>query len=665
MRQTLNTRSIQGKLLAIIMATSACAVLLAGTLMLLVNFYEGRSLLLQNLTIEGRVLAANSTAALAFDDPEAAGEVLGHLRSAPQIRAAALYDHEGRLFASYFPPDGNPAPVPLKPGPDEAQSGLDRIPIVETVVLNGRRIGTVFVHTDLRALYQQIGTSAAGMALVAGLSLLAAFFAALRLQRYVSAPVLALAQVAKDVSERRDYSLRASHLTQDEVGMLVDAFNSMLDQIQQRDRQLETHRNHLQQEVEARTSELTQTNVQLQGEIDQRNRTETALRLSQEQLFRSQKMEALGNLTGGIAHEFNNLLQIISGFSEVMLLQLPAGSAIRRDLEGIIEAVDRGAAVTNQLLAFSRRQLHQPKVLALNGFMTKLGTVLQRLLGEQITLVTELDPSLGNVKADWGQLEQVIINLALNARDAMPRGGRLTFTTANVELDEQAARKFTGGRPGAFVMFSVSDNGIGMDAATKARMFEPFFTTKPMGQGTGLGLSTVYGIVHQNQGIIDVESEPGGGTTLRIYLPRVNEPAEQVEPIASTTPTPLSRRAKTIVLAEDESAVRMVVQRALEAQGFQVLAAPSGSEAIQLSQQHPGPLHLLLTDIAMSGMNGVELSQRLLDLYPDMKVLYMSGHAQDAIRLSGPGEAVRPFLQKPFSLSVLVRKVREVLEEVG
>jgi signal transduction histidine kinase len=642
MQRTLNAGSLQGKLLAIIMGTSTGAVLLAGILILFVNFYENRALLMQNLTIEAKVLAANSTAALAFDDQQAATEVLGHLRAAPQIQAAALYGHDGRLFASYLGPGAAPTLVPAQADAAETYRGMDRLVVLEPVVLNDARIGTVFVHTDLRALYQQLWASAAGMAFVAGFSLLAALLAAVRLQRYVSAPVLALAQVAKDVSEKRDYSIRATHLTQDEIGTLVGAFNSMLDQIQHRDRQLETHQTYLQQEVEARTE---------------------ALRQSQEQLLRSQKMEAIGNLTGGIAHEFNNLLQIISGYSEGMLDHLPPEHPLWPDLKGIIDAVTRGANVTDQLLAFSRRQMHQPKVLALNGLVSNLGMVFQRLLGENVELATELDPSLGSIKADRGQLEQVIINLIINARDAMPHGGRLTFSTANVELDEEAVRKFEAGQPGSFVMLSVRDTGIGMDQATKARIFEPFFTTKPVGQGTGLGLSTVYGIVHQNKGIIDVESQLGQGTIFRIYLPRVNAPAEPAEPlVGKKPPVAPGRRSETILLAEDEHAVRLVLQLALQRRGFQVLAASTGSEAIRMIQESQGQPHLLVTDMAMPGMSGIELSNRLLRLYPGMKVLYISGHANDVTDPAGPGEASRPFLQKPFGASALVERVCELLD---
>ncbi|MDE3242715.1 MAG: response regulator [Nitrospirota bacterium] len=663
MTRTLKTKSLQGKLMAVIMGTSAGAVLLAGLLILIVNFYESRALLMQNLTIEAKVLAANSTAALAFDDQPAAAEALGHLRVAPQVLAAALYGHDGRLFASYFGAGADRTLVPARSDAAETYRGLDRLVVVEPVFLNGARIGTVFVHTDLRALYQQLGTSAAGMVFVAGLSLLAAFVAAMRLQRYVSAPVLALAQVANDVSERRDYSIRAGHLTDDEVGSLVDAFNSMLDQIQQRDRQLEVHRAQLQQEVEARTLELTQTNTRLQGEIDHRNRTEEALRQSQEQLFRSQKMEAIGNLTGGVAHEFNNLLQIIRGYGEMMHLQLSPEDPLRQDLEAIMGAGARGAALTSQLLAFSRRQVNQPKVLSLNRLVTELGMVFHRLLGENIELATNLDPALGSVKADRGQLEQVIINLVINARDAMPHGGTLTFSTANVELDEQAACKLTLEHPGSFVMFAVSDTGTGMDAATKARIFEPFFTTKPLGQGTGLGLSTVYGIVQQSHGSIDVESELGRGSVFRIYFPRVDEVAEPAEPIVDTEPPVVpSRQSHTIVLAEDEHGVRMILQKVLQAQGYHVLVASTGHEAIRLSQRHRGPLHLLVTDMAMPGMGGVELSNRLLLLYPEMKVLYMSGHAHSGTERADSGDSPEPFMQKPFSPMALVKRVRELLD---
>ena len=399
--------------------------------------------------------------------------------------------------------------------------------------------------------------------------------------------------------------------------------------------------------------------VEWHEQEERRQQAEEALRVSEEQLRQSQKLEAVGQLAGGIAHDFNNLLTVIRGYSDLMLVSLDRADPQRVHLEAIKDAADRAASLTRQLLAFSRKQVLQPKVLDLNALVTNVNQMLQRMIGEDIDLAIVLRSDLGHVKADPGQLEQVIMNLVVNARDAMPQGGQLTIETANVELDEAYARRHAAVQPGPYVMLTVSDTGHGMDAKTQARIFEPFFTTKGPGQGTGLGLSTVYGIVKQSGGSVWVYSEPGHGTTFRIYLQRVQE---QVEAPQAPSPGASPHETETVLLAEDDKTVRTLVRMVLQEHGYTVLAAPHGVEALRISEAHQGVIHLLVTDVVMPGMNGRELAQRLALARPDMKVLYVSGYTDDVIIRHGVLEAGIAFLQKPFTPDVLARKVRDVLD---
>ena len=403
---------------------------------------------------------------------------------------------------------------------------------------------------------------------------------------------------------------------------------------------------------------------QLRGltvDLTERKRAEEALRQSEDQLRQAQKMEAVGQLAGGIAHDFNNLLMVIQGDSDLILRRLPEGHALRRNGEGIREAAQQAAALTRQLLAFSRKQVLAPKVLDLNTIVAGMHTMLQRLLGETIHLVTIPFPDLGHVKADPGQIEQVVMNLAVNARDAMPDGGRLTIETGPLRLDAVSARQHGEAAPGDYAMLAVSDTGCGMDEATRSRLFEPFFTTKEQGKGTGLGLSTVYGIVKQSGGHVWVYSEPGRGTTFKICLPVVAAAVEEIGEALPSVPA-ASTGAETVLLVEDAARVREVVREILEMSGYHILEARNGAEALEISQRHEGPIHLMVTDVVMPQMSGRELAQRLAPLRPEMRVLYMSGYTDDAIVRLGVLEAGTAFLSKPFTPDALGAKVREVLD---
>jgi two-component system cell cycle sensor histidine kinase/response regulator CckA len=380
------------------------------------------------------------------------------------------------------------------------------------------------------------------------------------------------------------------------------------------------------------------------------------------QFLQSQKMEAVGRLAGGIAHDFNNLLTVTLGYCDLALARIGALDPLRHDLEEIRKASDRCAALTRQILAFSRKQILVPKVINLGDVVDDMDKMLRRLIGEDIDLVSVRGKDLWNVKADPGQIEQVIVNLAVNSRDAMPQGGKLTIETVNVVLDETYARGHQYVSPGSYVMLAVSDTGRGMDEGTLARIFEPFFTTKELGKGTGLGLSTVYGIVKQSGGHINVYSEPGIGTTFKMYFPLVEETVTDISK-AGALPSEELRGSETILVVEDEELVREMIREILVQYGYTVLEARSGGEAVDLCSRHQGTIHLMLTDVVMPGMNGVELSKRLAPIQPEMRVLFMSGYTADAIVHQGVLDSGIAFIQKPFAIASLTHKVREVLDK--
>jgi two-component system cell cycle sensor histidine kinase/response regulator CckA len=382
----------------------------------------------------------------------------------------------------------------------------------------------------------------------------------------------------------------------------------------------------------------------------------------EEQLRQAQKMEAVGMLAGGVAHDFNNLLTIITGYSQLVLNNLPAADPNRHSIEQIIQAGDRAAALTQQLLAFSRRQVLQPKVLDLNRLVTSLSTMLRRLIGEDIDLRLALGADLGRVHADPGRIEQVLMNLTVNARDAMPKGGTLTLETANVFLDENYSSKHLTVKAGQYILLAVSDTGDGMDAGTQARMFEPFFTTKESSKGTGLGLSTVFGIVKQSGGSVQVYSEPGRGTSIKVYLPRIDQPVA-IEPAGA--PKVARRGTETLLLVEDDDMVRHLMRETLERAGYKVKDTADPIEAGRISDSHSGKIDLLITDVIMPKVSGTELAAMLIARRPEMKVLYISGYTDNAIVNSGLLHHEVAFLQKPFAPAALIEKVRDVLEGNG
>jgi CheY-like chemotaxis protein len=373
----------------------------------------------------------------------------------------------------------------------------------------------------------------------------------------------------------------------------------------------------------------------------------------------AQKMEAIGRLAGGVAHDFNNLLGVISGYGELVRGRLSETDPLHAKVEQILKAAKSAAALTGQLLAFSRQQVLQPEVLDLNHVVSDMDKMLRRLIGADVELTTVLAPDLGSVRADPGQLGQIVMNLAVNARDAMPQGGRLTIETSNADLDMTYVALHPPSRPGRYVMLVVSDSGSGMDPETQSHIFEPFFTTKPVGVGTGLGLSTVYGIVKQSDGYIWVYSELGLGTTFKIYLPLVEG---QAAALPERRPIPVGRSSETVLLVEDEEALRGLLRETLEDNGYTVLAARDGVEALQIATAHAGAIHMIVTDLIMPGMTGRSVVEEIVPIHPESKILFISGYSSEAVTRQGVLRRDSPFLGKPFTLEGLLRKVRELLD---
>lgn len=414
-----------------------------------------------------------------------------------------------------------------------------------------------------------------------------------------------------------------------------------------------------------RTLESRASTIVKAGQVEKLvivNRDVTERKRLEEQFRQSQKMEAVGRLSGGVAHDFNNLLGVIIGYGEIVQEGTAADSPLRTSVEEMLKAGHRAASLTRQLLAFSRQQVMDPRILDLNAVVKDMEKMLKRLIGEDVQLRTDLDPGLARIKADPGQIEQVIMNLAVNARDAMPNGGRLEISTSNFHMDDNFVRRYPYPvHVGNYALLTVTDNGIGMDVATRTRVFEPFFTTKGKGKGTGLGLSTVYGVVKQSGGYIDVHSEPGAGATFKIYLPKVEEaldaqkqPAELPDSLHGT---------ETVLLVEDELSLRKLSRQLLERCGYSVFEAENGTDALRISQDQNGTvIHLLLTDVVMPGMSGRALADNIAKQRPDTRVLYMSGYTGQTVGQHGVLAEGSFFLPKPFTREALARKVREVLD---
>jgi two-component system cell cycle sensor histidine kinase/response regulator CckA len=798
--------SIRSKLTLIVMTPTCAAVLVS---LVALGFWDQlrfRSRLCSEALTRAEILAGNSTAALTFSEPGPTQEMLRALGADPHLGAAAIFDARGKLFARYVRP-GWKVPLPARPLPDSAVFHEKWLEVFHAVRLNGQRLGTVVLQDDLEELWLRRSHGISMALLVLGLAAAVGFVLATRLQRCISQPILRLSETARAVAAEKNYNVRVPKHAEDELGQLIDGFNSMLAQIEARDAALQQAHADLEIRVAERTGELFSANTLLKAEVDAHKRAredsevlshelegayehlqreaeeragvQEALRRSEErfskafraspvalailtqgsrafvdvndrfaelagcsreaiiggtmfslplwsvpetrarieqlladglpvndwqcriagpgdqtraarlsavtfvlgtepcvllmtedvsehvnlesQLRQAQKMDAIGQLASGLAHDFNNLLTIIQGYAQVISAMPSAQGMVRDSLEKVVGACQRGAQLTRQLLTFSRKQVPQPKVLELNQVVDNLISMLQPLLGEQVRLKWNPGSGAPCIEGDAGMLEQVLVNLAVNARDAMPHGGDLIIGTFECEIDASYAQYRPQAKPGRFVCLQVSDTGCGMDSLTLERIFEPFFTTKSIGKGTGLGLATVYGIIKQHRGWIEVASQPSVGTTFKIFLPTAQSTKVQPEPGADDQS--IRGGHETILVVEDEPVLRELETSILRNLGYDVLEAAHGKEALALWQRLAPKPALLLTDIMMpEGINGLELADRLRLEVPLLKVVYTSGYSPELFGGQVTLQDRSNFLPKPFHPQMLARTVRQSLD---
>jgi signal transduction histidine kinase/ActR/RegA family two-component response regulator len=583
--------------------------------------------MVNDLEMLSQVIGDNCEAALLFDDAAAAGNVLASLAARPSVESALLYRPSGQLLARYVSRPGEAVARPQYPGQDGHRFDAGHLVLGRTVLVDGEPIGRLVVVSDLQELRERL--------IHYGLTVLL---------------VLLLTCGAAFLADLQDFSVRVPEEGRDEVAHMARAFNGMLAQIQNRNNTLSEVRIELEGKV-----------AQLEAEVAERRRAEEALRHSEEQLLQAQKMEAIGRLAGGVAHDFNNLLTVIRGQADLLIYRLGEESPNRRGVGEILKAADRAAGLTRQLLAFSRKQILAPRVLDVGAVIADLGSMLDRLIGEDIEMVIRMPESLGHVKIDPGQLDQVMMNLAVNARDAMPHGGRLVIEASNVRRESGPLVGTDEVPAGDYVMLAVTDSGCGMSREVLARVFEPFYTTKPIGQGTGLGLSMVYGIIRQSEGRITAYSEPGVGTTFKVYLPRVDD-AQEVPAIPAVSRGSRQGLGETILVVEDEALVLGLITETLSEAGYRVLPARDGATALQVVATHDGDIHLALTDMIMPGMNGKEVALELGRLRPGLQVLYVSGYSDVGIVNDGCLDQGVMLLQKPFSQDELLERVRDLID---
>ncbi len=612
--------SLAHKLTVMLMITSVGALVLAGVAISLREIDSSRVALERDLTSLGDVVATNAAAALSFGDEDAARGVLASLAARRDIARAALVLPDGQVFAAYEAHGERPLRSierSLTPAPVVIRG---RLTIVRPVEVRGEKLGSLYLECTMSALQARVRDVVLS---VVALMLVAALFAyaiSLRLHRVVSEPVSRLSQAAHRVSASRDYSVRVEWPNRDELGLLTDAFNDMMEQVQAKEAQLVA---------------------------------------SHERLRQAQKMEAVGQLAGGVAHDFNNLLTAINGYASLLERRLEESDPRIGHVREIRKAGDRAAGLVRQLLAFGRKQTLEPRVLDLRETLADLEGMLGRLIPEHTHLVWDTARRVASVKADPGQIQQAVVNLVVNARDAMPKGGTITIGLADIVLGATNLDRVPGATPGPWVVLSVADTGAGIPEAIRAHIFEPFFTTKDVGQGTGLGLATVYGIVEQSGGRVTFDSAEGRGTTFLVWLPAVpGTPRARPSGAAATSPG----GHETILLVEDEPAVRELTRDILVGYGYRVIECDGPEAALRASEAHDGRIDAMLTDFVMPGLNGRELSLKLAVTRPEMRTIFMSGYTDGVAPAQGPSGRPAVFVSKPFVPDALATTVRAALD---
>ncbi|HTG01390.1 MAG TPA: ATP-binding protein [Nitrospirota bacterium] len=644
--------SIKRKLLSIGLVTSGIALLSACVVFIFHEAWSFHSSRLDELTVQADMIGSNSTVALSFNNRRDAEEILNALVAAPSIVQAVIYRKDGNLFAVYHRRGTIDLPAPLTAPSAGHSFGVNQVILVRPILLDHERIGSIYIRSDLRDIYARMFWLAGIAVLAFVLSLLLAYFLLSRLQKMITAPMLELVNLTRAVSLGKDYSLRSTEVRDDEMGSLATGLNEMLTQIQLRDEELKSQQEHLEEKVAVRTAELAMANDRLQKELEQRKRTE-------DQLRHSQRLEAVGRLSGGVAHDFNNILTAIIGYASLLQMKMSADDPMRHHVDEILASASRAAHLTQSLLAFSRKQVMNPKPVDITLVIERISKLLQRLIGEDVVLERKLFGEQLIAVVDSGQLEQVLMNLSTNARDAMPDGGRLTIETERHELSDQFIASHEYMKPGPYAVVTVSDTGSGMDEDTASRIFEPFFTTKDVGKGTGLGLSIVHGIIKQHEGYINVYTEPGRGTTFRMYLPLVRATVanDVIAPVQE-----MKKGTETILLAEDDAVIRRLTRAVLEEAGYTIIECADGQDAIDKIRQHRDSIRLLLLDMIMPKKNGKEVYEETRALLPGVKTLFVSGYTADIIQSKGLLYDGQEMISKPLSPADLLLKIRLLLD---
>jgi signal transduction histidine kinase/two-component SAPR family response regulator len=650
-------RPIAQKFMLAVLLTTFSALLFAGLGMLAYDIHTYENAWVSDLKAQSSIIAGISVPALEFDDPKVAQENLDQLKARPDITAAALFKPDGALFATYV--QGNEADFSF-PRPsltDRVDVTTDEIRLFKRIESQGEVIGTIYLQTKY-PLADRVKSYSGIILTIMCVSLLVALLVSAWIQSAITRPIRALTEAVNKVIRQRDFSTRVGKTSGDETGVLVDAFNSMLAEVGHRTQALEESNIALQHEMQERVvaqDALKQLNNTLEERIARRT---AELDRANEQLRQSQKLEAIGQLTGGVAHDFNNVLQVISGNLQLLHLNVAGNPEARKRLEYAAFAADRGAKLASQLLSFARRQPLQPVATNLGRVLRSMDELLRRALGESIDIETIISGGLWNTLVDPNQIENVILNLAINARDAMNSEGKLTLELVNAMLDERYVQEVPEVSPGQYVMLAISDTGTGMSPEVMARAFEPFFTTKREGEGTGLGLSMAYGFVKQSNGHIRIYSEVGSGTTIKIYLPRSHQTEIAVQDIRSG---PVVGGSETILVVEDDQIVQATVIDLLTGLGYRVLKANDGQSALTVLQSGIA-VDLLFTDVVMPGpIRSPELAEKAKQLFPHIAVLFTSGYTQNAIVHGGRLDPGVELISKPYRREDLARKIRHVL----
>jgi signal transduction histidine kinase/ActR/RegA family two-component response regulator len=715
----LRNRPIRQKVALLIAAAAVFGLLFAGAAVVAYELTTFRPRVLQDARTLADVIRVNTIPALQFDDDKAAAENLATLREQPEVLSASLFRADGSVKARYAPPG---APEPPSPMAEGARFLPDRLVLVERIEVDSQHLGWLSLQYHVPPLWRRLPQYGIMVAVVLLALATASVMLLGMLGRSVTAPLLNLAGAARRISETRSYGLRVPPRGRDEIGALTEAFNRMVATVEEQQGALQQSEARLRLALKAARMETWMVDLSrgreaaleellaparaedreelarkmraaieagtgfeiefrtaasegecwtaLRGQLYRDERTGaprligvaqdiTEHRRLEHQLIQSQRMEAIGNLAGGIAHDFNNLLTGMIGYLQFVQRRLPPVPGLREDLDQVDRAARRAAALTSQLLSYARRQMVVPVVVDLNATIMALEPLIRRLLGEDIEITVELEERLGTTRVDPGQLEQVLLNLVANARDAMPTGGSLRMRTRNVTLTAEAERLQPEVRAGDYVAMDVLDDGVGMSPEVRERIFEPFFTTKPPGAGTGLGLAMCYGIVKQAEGHIEVESEPGKGSRFSVLLPR--EAAARGSPdLPDGAVSPSGR--ETVLLVEDDATVREVTARMLREMGYAVLEAENAAAARARMERDGARIDLLLTDVVMPGGSGRELADALTAARPSLAVLFMSGYNADVVLRQGLVQESVAFLPKPFTQPALAEALRRALD---